>query len=349
MRKLLFAFLWAVIISGISAQKKDIVKITAVGDVQLGTYYPDDSYLPKNGSYRLFQHVFPHLIDSDIAFCNLEGVLTDDTTQVKKCFTEGRCYYFAMPTEYALSLAKAGFNVVSLANNHISDFGLTGKKSTRKSLRKYNIRFAGLAECPVDTFVIDSIRYGFCAFSANAQTMNLRDIKKAEKIVRFLHSVSDIVIVSFHAGGEGIDYQNVTRQTEYYIGEDRGNVYHFAHKMIDAGADVLLGHGPHVTRAVEIYKNRFIAYSLGNFMTYSRVSIAGKCGIAPALNIYTDSTGQFLKARIIPTHQKKFQPVQIDPQKRAIKIIQNLTNTDFPEMKEIISINEDGWIEKINR
>lgn len=349
MRKLWFAFLWTVIISGSSAQKKDIVKITAVGDVQLGTYYPDDSFLPKHESFRLFQHVFPHLIDSDISFCNLEGVLTDDTTQVKKCFTEGRCYYFAMPTNNAVSLAKTGFNLISLANNHISDFGYIGKRSTQKSLRKNNIHFAGLPECPLDTFTIDSIRYGFCAFSANAQTMNMRDTKKAEKIVRFLHSVSDIVIVSFHAGGEGVDYQNVTRQTEYYIGEDRGNVYHFAHKMIDAGADILLGHGPHVTRAVELYKNRFIAYSLGNFLTYSRVSIAGKCGVAPLLNVYTDNSGQFIKACIIPTHQKKFQPVHIDPQKRAIKIIQNLTETDFPEMKEIIRINEDGWIEKINR
>ena len=206
-----------------------------------------------------------------------------------------------------------------------------------------------MQECPVDTFTLKGVKYGFCAFSANAGTMSLRDINNATKIVKQLSSISEVVLVSFHAGVEGPKGQNVTRGKETYIGENRGNVYQFAHRMIDAGADILLGHGPHVTRAVEIYKNRFITYSMGNFCTYSCVSVAGLCGIAPLFQIYTNNKGEFLKAQIIPTYQQKFKAPRYDERKKVITVIQNLTKTDFPEMKDLIRISNDGWIELIDR
>ena len=333
----------------LSAQKTDSVKITAVGDIMLGTAYPDSSFLPKNGSFRLFKHLHSFLSNADVTFGNLEGTLTDDLTQAKECKTEGRCYYFAMPAEFAQTLGKAGFDAISIANNHINDFGHIGRKSTKKQLKKHKINFAGLSECPIDTFTRNGVKYGFCAFAPNAGTLNIKDIRKAERIVRHLDSIADIVLVSFHAGGEGIDFQHVTRKTEFYIGENRGNVYEFAHRMIDAGADVLLGHGPHVTRAIEVYKNRFITYSMGNFLTYSRVSVAGRCGIAPLFNIYTNKKGEFLRAQIIPTYQMKYQAPKIDPKNRAISIIQELTKADFPEMQNIINIGNDGWIEKTDK
>ncbi|KKK93514.1 hypothetical protein LCGC14_2692140, partial [marine sediment metagenome] len=65
----------------------------------------------------------------------------------------------------------------------------------------------------------------------------------------------------------------MTRESEIYLGYDRGNIYEFAHMVVDAGADVVFGHGPHVTRAAEIYKDRFIIYSLGNFCTYRRFNL----------------------------------------------------------------------------
>jgi len=224
-----------------------------------------------------------------------------------------------------------------------------GRKSTRRSLRNHGIRFAGLAECPIDTFTRAGVKYGFCAFAPNAGTLSIKEIRKAKRIVHYLDSISDVVIVSFHAGAEGVEGQNVTRKKEFYIGEDRGNVYEFAHKMIDVGADVLLGHGPHVTRAVEVYKNRFITYSMGNFCTYSSVSVAGQCGIAPLFHIYTNSVGEFLKAQIIPTRQQKSQAPKYDVQKKAITVIQKLTKVDFPEMKDVIRITDDGWIELLNQ
>ena len=121
----------------------------------------------------------------------------------------------------------------------------------------------------------------------------------------------DIVIVSFHGGAEGADYQNVTRETETFYGENRGNVYEFSHRMIDAGADIVFGHGPHVTRAIEVYKDRFIAYSLGNFCTYRRFNLTGPNGFAPLLRVKTDTFGKFVEADIIPVYQDNLGHVKI--------------------------------------
>ena len=151
-----------------------------------------------------------------------------------------------------------------------------------------------------------------------------------------------MVIVSFHSGAEGADHQHVTKQDEMFMGYNRGNVYKFAHLMIDAGADIIFGHGPHVTRGVEVYKHRFVAYSMGNFCTYSRISIAGVCGLAPIMEVKTDRKGTFLKAQIYSTYQLKYQPPFLDTDKRVLKVIQNLTATDFPEAK--IHISDEGVV-----
>jgi hypothetical protein len=345
MKRVLLIYL-SISVCSIAFAQKDTIKIAAVGDIMLGTSYPDSSFLPKFNVQRLFRPLKPYFDDADIRFGNLEGTLTDDLSQVKECMTDGRCYFFAMPGSFAKELKQSGFNLLSIANNHQNDFGYIGRKSTRKNLSRWGINFAGHIETPTDTFTIDGIKYGFCAFSHNAGTVSLKNLHRAERIIRHLDTLCNVVIVSFHAGAEGVDAQNVTRKKEYYIGEDRGNVYEFTHRMIDAGADVLLGHGPHVTRAVEIYKNRFIAYSMGNFCTYSQVSVAGLCGVAPLFHIYTNRKGEFLKAQIVPTHQKKHQAPKYDNSGKVIDIIQQLTRVDFPELESTINISDTGWIKK---
>ena len=150
------------------------------------------------------------------------------------------------------------------------------------------------------------------------------------------------MIVSFHAGAEGAKHQHVTRQTETFYGENRGNVYDFSRKMIDAGGDVIFGHGPHVTRAIDIYQDRFIAYSLGNFCTYGRFNLRGVNGIAPIVKIKTDSSGKFLAGQVIPIVQPGAGGPKFDSKNRAIKVIQDLTQKDFPESQ--LSIDDSGII-----
>jgi len=311
----------------------------------MGTIFPDRKHLPLNedcsGELQPVSHI---LRSGDITFGNLEGVLIDSNESAKKCSGQ-YCYTFGMPTKFVHCLTDAGFNLLSLANNHVNDFGERGRTITMEILKKTGIHFAGLtAKCPVDTFTIKGVKYGFTAFAPNDGTMNLRDIAAAETIVRRLAAQCDVVIVSFHGGAEGSSAQHVTRATEMYIGENRGNVYEFSHRMIDAGADILLGHGPHVTRAIEVYKDRFIAYSMGNFCTYDKVNVNGVSGLAPIFKIYTDRNGKFLKGEIISTYQEKHQPPKVDEQQRLLQVIRNLTKSDFPEMSATISIDDKGII-----
>jgi poly-gamma-glutamate capsule biosynthesis protein CapA/YwtB (metallophosphatase superfamily) len=323
------------------ATLKDTVTIIGVGDIMMGTNYPEDKLPPQDGAF-LMQEVESVLSDADVTFGNLEGTLLDGGGTPKKCNDPKVCYAFRTPVRYVKNLVSAGFDMVSLANNHAGDMGDVGRKSSMKTLEEAGILHAGQLSHKTTIFIKDSIRYGLAAFSPNSNCVSLNDLDGAIEIIKELDTLCDIVIVSFHGGAEGAQYQNVPRTNELFHGENRGNVYKFSHALIDAGADIIFGHGPHVTRAVEVYNNRFIAYSLGNFCTYRGISISGVNGLAPIIKVYTDSKGNFFKAQITPTYQSYATGVKIDHQKQVIKKIQELTKKDFPESGTYI--DENGLI-----
>jgi len=313
------------------------VTIAGVGDIMVGTAYPSARYLPPgNNPNFLLADLADSLRSADVLFGNLEGAFLNDGQPFKSCRDTANCYLFRMPENYCEALNYAGFDILSIANNHFNDFGPPAVRKTRQLLDSLGIYYAGLTSVPYIIFEKDSLTYGFCAFAPNAGTININDLAGAEAIVKTLHEQCDIVIVSFHGGAEGSDFQRVPRTIETYKGENRGNVYDFAHRMIDSGADIVFGHGPHVTRATEVYKNRFIAYSLGNFCTYGRFNLAGPNGIAPLLMLSVDQTGRFLSGRIIPTYQAGYGTKK-DPQKRVIKKMIDLNALDFPESEAIIT------------
>lgn len=312
-------------------QQKNI-KIIGVGDMMLGTNYPSSSYLPANGGKDLLADVEELLSSADVTFGNLEGTILDSGGTAKRCNNPNLCYVFRSPESYIDHFVNAGFDVLSIANNHSGDFGAAGRKRTKEVLKAAEIEFAGLAG--TDEYAIfekDGVKYGFCAFAPNVGTVDVRNISRAKQIVANLEAESDIVIVSFHGGAEGSKHQHMTRKTEYYYGENRGNVYNFAHAVVDAGADIVFGHGPHVTRAAEVYKDRFIIYSLGNFCTYGRFNLRGEAGIAPIIELEVAPDGAFIGGRAIPIYQQKTHGPKIDPQKRAIKTLQRLNAADFPD------------------
>jgi hypothetical protein len=319
----------------------DTLTIIGVGDIMMGTNYPEDKLPPNDGSF-LMRDVEKILGDADVTFGNLEGVLLDAGGTPKTCKEPKVCYAFRTPVRYVKNLTKAGFDIMSLANNHAGDMGDTGRKSSMKTLDTAGILHAGQLNQKTVVFEKDSIRYGLVAFSPNSNCVPFNDLENAKRLVMQLDSVADIVIVSFHGGAEGAQYQNVPRKEELYHGENRGDVYKFSHMMVDAGADIIFGHGPHVTRAIEVYNNRFIAYSLGNFCTYRGISIAGVNGLAPIVKVFTDREGKFLKGQITPTQQSYDRGVQVDPEKKVLLKIQELTKKDFPETK--IRIDDNGLI-----
>ena len=332
---------------GIHRLIKDTLSIIGVGDIMLGTNFPKPDYLPPDSGRFLLSDAQPFLVDADVTFGNLEGVILNDGGTPKHCKNPDLCYLFRSPEYLATHLKWAGFDVMSTANNHAGDFGDIGRLNTMRVLDSLEIHHAGLHATPYETFMVDGMKYGFAAFAPNSGTMSIHDHEAAMGIVSHLDSISDVVIVSFHGGAEGKKYQHVTRETETFYGENRGNVYQFSHDLVDAGADVIFGHGPHVVRAVEVYKDRFIAYSLGNFCTYARFNLKGPNGLAPIVKVFTTANGGFLHARVLPFIQISPGGPQIDKNNGAITKIRELMTIDFPESR--ISLDDLGYIRYITQ
>ena len=327
----------------IDSLENSSISIIGVGDIMLGTDFPHKGYLPPgNNCTPLLEPVKHILTDADITFGNLEGCFLDEGKVVKQCRDTTKCYAFKMPEKYISCLVESGFDVVSLANNHVGDFGDAGRTKTISLLDSVGIHYGGLLTHPTSVFEHNGVKYGFCAFAPNKGTCNINNIPYAKSIVSGLKDKVDIVIVSFHGGAEGSKYRNVNRETEYFYGEDRGNVYEFARHVIDAGADIVFGHGPHVTRAIDLYKGRFIAYSLGNFCTYGRFNLRGANGFAPIVKVYIDKNGKFVEGKIFPIIQQGRGGTKLDSQNQVIHEIIRLTKMDFPESQ--LTITPEGSI-----
>lgn len=242
-----------------------------------------------------------------------------------------------MPEHYISHIKNAGFNLLSIANNHANDFGLQGRKKTASVLKTAEVNFAGSLDKPYTIFSKKNIKYGFLSTAPNSGCFNMKNYSKVVQYVKYLDSICDIVIVSFHSGAEGHKAIHTPRVNEIYLGNNRGSVYEFAHLCIDAGADVLLGHGPHVTRAVELYKNRFITYSMGNFCTYARFNLKGPSGVAPIFDLSLNSNGEFIAAKVISIKQVGEGVPLVDTSKGAWQYVESLSKEDFPESNLIFN------------
>lgn len=303
------------------------ISVAAVGDMMLGTDYPQN-HLPDDDGVSFLRGVTPVLAAADIAFGNLEGVLADGGEPVKKCSNPDACYLFRSPTRYAEYLRAAGFDVLSLANNHARDFGEEGRSSTMQALDTVGIHHSG-REGEFASFEVNALKVAVLAYAVTKDSNMLLDYALAEQTVTEFAAQHDIVIVSFHGGAEGAAMMHVPFAEEEYFGEPRGDVAMFARRMVDAGADLVLGHGPHVVRGIERYKDRLIAYSLGNFATYYGISVDGAKGLAPILLTTLDGNGRFIAGEIVSTVQRRPDGPSIDEQDRAFKLIRGLSSEDF--------------------
>jgi poly-gamma-glutamate capsule biosynthesis protein CapA/YwtB (metallophosphatase superfamily) len=316
--------------------------LAAVGDTMLGTDYPEN-ILPDDDGLSFLDAVTPILSAPDVAFGNLEGVLQDGGEPVKQCKDKRICFLFRTPARYAAYLKLAGFDAMSLANNHARDFGEQGRSSSMAALDSAGIYHSG-REGTTASWVANGRRVALAAFAPNVGSNQLNEPVVARTLVANLAATHDIVIVSFHGGAEGNGAEVLTFAREIFAGEDRGNVVEFARAMIDAGADIVLGHGPHVVRPMELYHDRLIAYSLGNFATYYGISVEGIRGLAPILLVTLDDEGKFVGGRIEATKQVRPAGPSLDPQKGVIKLLQTLTATAFPHGE--LRIADDGTLSR---
>ena len=152
----------------------------------------------------------------------------------------------------------------------------------------------------------------------------------AVKRVRRAARRADLVVVFIHAGAEGNDRQHVRPGMETYLGERRGDPIRFSHAVVDAGADVVLGSGPHVLRAMEWYRGRLIAYSLGNFTAYHTLAIDGISGVSAILRLRLSADGSFVGGRLVPIRLTGSGSPSADPSRTAIGIVNALSRSDFP-------------------
>ncbi len=326
---------------------RDSIHLAAVGDIMMGTNFPNSSYLPKDEGRVLWKEVKSSLDSADITFGNLEGTILTEGGDPKECKNPKACYLFRTPEYLSYHYKDAGFDLLSIANNHANDFGKEGRLNTQKVLDSLGILHAGSIELPYTILRRKDIVIGLLAMSPNKGTVLFHDEEYAIEIVNLLDSIADIVIVSLHIGAEGAKNQNVTRKTEFYYGEDRGNVYELSRLLIDEGADLILGHGPHVVRALDIYKNRLIVYSMGNFLTYGRFNLRGPAAYAPIIHVNLKNNGEFLSGNIESFIQDyNFGPIK-DSKQRALKKIMYLTENDFPESD--LKIDESGKISYLKR
>jgi poly-gamma-glutamate capsule biosynthesis protein CapA/YwtB (metallophosphatase superfamily) len=298
------------------------ITLAAVGDTAMGV----TPTLPADpGSY--FGQVQDEL-GGDVVFGNLEGTLTNVSESPKCGPGSAECFAFRAPPEYARYLADAGFTLMSDANNHSFDFGEAGEEETIEALHGAGIEQTGL---PGQITVVgaEGKRLAFIGFAPYSNTSLLTDVDTAERLVHRADAEADIVVVAIHAGAEGSDAQHVTGEEEEYLGEDRGNPEEFAHRTIAAGADLILGSGPHVLRGIELYRGRLVAYSLGNFSGFHNFTLDGPLGESAILHVSLAPDGSFLAGRLTSLRLiEEGQPVP-DPEEAAAQTVANLSTEDF--------------------
>jgi len=248
----------------------------------------------------------------------------------EKDIDSSNVYVFRTPTRFAANLPAAGLKVVSLANNHAMDFGYTGKLSTKRALDGAGVKYSS-KDGEVAEFDLKGVKLGVIALSFGPPPRSIIHPKSALREIEVLAKKYDILVVSVHWGKEGRSAQHTADKNEYFLGEDRGNLARFAHEAIDGGADLILGHGPHVPRAMEVYQGKLIAYSLGNFCTYKGMSLVDESGYAPLLWVEMNEKGDFLEGRIHSFVQPRPGGPQKDDKGMAFNRIKTLSLEDFPE------------------
>jgi poly-gamma-glutamate capsule biosynthesis protein CapA/YwtB (metallophosphatase superfamily) len=322
------------------ADKNTTITLKAVGDMVPGTVHSKTKSVQEK--MLMFDNIKPFLTGADILFGNFESTLTNYPFPAKDT-SQNMVFAFRTAPSYSKFLKATGFDVLSVANNHSFDYSPKGFSDTLENIKKAGLEYVG--EKNQILYINEKgLKIAFIGFSFLKEHNHINDLETGKKLVQEAKQKANIVIVSFHGGAEGSGAVNVRNQTEMFYGENRGNLVLFSRTMIDSGADLVLGHGPHVVRSMELYKGKLIAYSLGNFLGDGALSSQSILSNSMVLDVTLNGEGEFVTGNIIPV---KINPKGIpyhDKQFTTVKMVQNLTKTDFPQTG--ISIDNQGKITK---
>lgn len=310
------------------------IEIGWIGDTTPGSKYGN----PPNAGRALFTYTRKRLTAPDIMIANLEGTFGNGGPS--KC--DGRdssaCYAFQAPPANAASLAWAGIDLVNLANNHSNDYFAAGLRTTRTALAKNGIAYTGLrGTIPVRE--VDGVKVAFLGFSPYSWSPGIGDLSNARALVREADTVADVVVVLMHAGAEGADKTHTPTGGETAYGEFRGDSRAFSHAVIDAGADVVLGSGPHVVRGMEQYRGRLIAYSLGNFAGWKNFGRSGNLGLSGLLTVRVAADGRVLGGKWTSLRITNPGVPKVDSSSTSLALVRRLSGEDFATP---VRLNVDG-------
>nr|WP_239090845.1 CapA family protein [Asanoa iriomotensis] len=309
-----------------AAEEEEAISLSATGDIVMGNA---PSSLPSNGGKGFFDGVKRDLA-ADLVMGNLEEPLTEDTGRSKCGPDSTGCHQFRAPPGYAKHLKDAGFQLLNQANNHGNDYGADGYKNTQDALEKYGLKHTGAVD-QITVVDVKGIKVAVVGFSSYPWNNSLIDIEAGKKLIAKAAKQADLVVVQVHMGAEGSGKTRVKPGTEMFLGENRGDPVKFARSMIDAGADLIVGHGPHVLRAMEFYKGRLIAYSLGNFAggggTLRR---DGPLGLGAVLKVELTKDGTWVDGEVVSTSMNAAGKPITDTDGDSLAMIKDLSNKDFP-------------------
>ena len=317
------------------------IRIVAAGDTMLGSDLRRgaDGLPPDDGAGLLapFADTFR---DADVAFLNLEGTLADGVPSTKCGPQSTSCYAFRTPTRFTKALTSVGIDVVSHANNHAMDLAEPGMISTAEALDAAGIAHAGRYS---DVAMVEAadLKIAVVAAHSGECCLNVNDLHEVVTAVTWADQEADLVIFTFHGGAEGSRARHVPGKTEIAWGERRGDVKALARVAVDAGADLVLGHGPHVLRAMEVYKGRLIAYSLGNFVGYRQFGTkGGYTGTSAILDVTLSKNGAVDGARLHPVLLDAEAVPKPDPSGKAYGQVNELSAADFPDTA--VRVDDNG-------
>ena len=297
-----------------------LISLAWVGDMTPGSRYG----YPPDHARGVFRSVHKVLAGVDVATGNLEG--TFGHGGASKCGGGGpNCFAFQAPAANAGALAAGGFDVVNVANNHAFDFGPFGQRQTLAALRRVHVGHTGRPG-EILRRRVHGVRVAFVGFAPYPWAAPL-SLGPAAALVRRAARRADVVVAFMHEGAEGTAHAHVPYGPEHYLGEFRGNPRPFAHGLVRAGADLVLGSGPHVLRGMEAYRHRLIAYSLGNFLGWHNFSLGGTLSLSGIVRVLVDTRGR--------VHRTAFTPVRLVGPGRPVPggpsggLVRRLSREDF--------------------
>lgn len=321
------------------------VRVCAGGDVTLGTNLDtawaraaaermQARYARADDPASLLAPLRPLLRGADVVLVNVESAIGEGPAPSKCGPTSTHCFAFRSPPASAdalRALAPGRIVVANVANNHSRDAGQVGHDSTIALLTRAGVAVTGDDTLATPVVLPSGDTLGVLGFYTSRDTPDARDTAVVRRLVAQAADHYPVVVVTMHLGAEGRDAQNTRDTSERYLGIDRGNPIAFADAAVRGGAALVVGHGPHVLRALE-WRERgaLIAYSLGNLLTYGPFVLKEPLNRSALLCATVARTGRVSAAAFVPTMQRAPGVLERDRTRRAAALADSLGRVDFP-------------------